>query len=279
MVPSLLQTSTRMPTTLFWAAVAYSSTILDAELTFQVLRRVSAHSPFRSSRVPSRTTTLSLARFTFWSSTRRFIVAQWQTICYVPCSVVLMTSSSTMSPRPLAHSIQVNDLMDLDVKHHIPLLLREVTSCFNVRCPSCAKFEDDDIPKIEMTYKSPEWDPADPDWASRKSPRWIRGDECTILRLSSPQDDGLLILCLRPSKQLTSRVMIIFMMPSRRMSMFWGFKSKNGHQAINPDTLTEKWLVLPEVAGRTLERTTQRGVRTISNPSLSRRFRTNDRQL
>jgi hypothetical protein len=43
--------------------------------------------------------------------------------------------------------------------------------------------------------------------------------------------------------------------------------------------LTDKWLVSPEVARRTLERTTQRGVRTISHPSLSRRFRTNDRQL
>ena len=49
--------------------------------------------------VPSRTTTLSLARFTSWFSTRQFIVAQWQTICYVPCSVGVMTLSSTMSPR------------------------------------------------------------------------------------------------------------------------------------------------------------------------------------
>ena len=54
---------------------------------------------------------------------------------------------------------------------------------------------------------------------------------------------------------------------------------KNGHRAINSDTLAEKWLVLPEVARRTLEQTTQRGIRTISNPSLSRRFRTNNRQL
>ena len=54
---------------------------------------------------------------------------------------------------------------------------------------------------------------------------------------------------------------------------------KNGHQAIFSDTLAEKWLVLPKVARHTLEQTTQRGVRTISNPSLSRQFRTNDRQL
>ena len=54
---------------------------------------------------------------------------------------------------------------------------------------------------------------------------------------------------------------------------------KNGHRAINNELLAEKWLVSTDVAKRTLERTTQRGVRTISHPSMACRFRTNDRQL
>jgi hypothetical protein len=44
---------------------------------------------------------------------------------------------------------------------------------------------------------------------------------------------------------------------------------KNGHHAINYELLAEKWLVLMDVAKRTLEQTTQRGVRTISHPSLA----------
>ena len=52
---------------------------------------------------------------------------------------------------------------------HIPLLLHDVISCFNVCCPSTDKFEDEDIPKIIMTYKSPKWDPADPDWAEQEA--------------------------------------------------------------------------------------------------------------
>ena len=38
-----------------------------------------------------------------------------------------------------------------------------------------------------------------------------------------------------------------------------GVQIKNGHRAINSDTLTEKWLVSPEVARRTLKRTTKGG--------------------
>jgi hypothetical protein len=56
-------------------------------------------------------------------------------------------------------------------------------------------------------------------------------------------------------------------------------KVGNSCRAIGHKMLADKWLVSPEVARCTLERTTQRGVRTISHPSLSRRFQTNDRQL
>jgi hypothetical protein len=45
------------------------------------------------------------------------------------------------------------------------------------------------------------------------------------------------------------------------------------------DRLARNWNISLEAAKRTLQVTTQRGIRTVSNPSLSRRFRTNDRQL
>jgi hypothetical protein len=45
------------------------------------------------------------------------------------------------------------------------------------------------------------------------------------------------------------------------------------------ERLASNWNISLEAAKRTLQVTTQRGIRTVSNPSLSRRFRTNDRQL
>ncbi len=73
------------------------------------------------------------------------------------------------NPDNLAHAIKVDDSMDPVATLHIPLLLRGVISCFNVHCPSTDEFEDEDIPKIIMTYKFPKWDPANPDWAKQEA--------------------------------------------------------------------------------------------------------------
>jgi len=56
-----------------------------------------------------------------------------------------------------------------DATPHIPLILKGVTSCFCVRRPTTIQFEDEDIPKLDMTYESPEWDPSDPDWATQEA--------------------------------------------------------------------------------------------------------------
>jgi hypothetical protein len=45
------------------------------------------------------------------------------------------------------------------------------------------------------------------------------------------------------------------------------------------ERLARNWCISLEAAKRTLEVTTQRGIRTVANPLLSRCFRTNDRQL
>ena len=73
------------------------------------------------------------------------------------------------NPDDSTHSIEVTNPLDPDSTLHIPLMLRGVTSCFCVRRPSTAESADDDIPKLDMTYKSPEWDPGDPDWATQEA--------------------------------------------------------------------------------------------------------------
>ncbi len=44
-------------------------------------------------------------------------------------------------------------------------------------------------------------------------------------------------------------------------------------------TLAGRWMIAPDRAKKTVQRTTQRGVRTCLNPMLARRFPTNDRML
>ena len=48
---------------------------------------------------------------------------------------------------------------------------------------------------------------------------------------------------------------------------------------VGPRTLAKNWGIGLDGAQRTVEATTQKGVRTILHPTLSRRFRTNDWQL
>ncbi len=48
---------------------------------------------------------------------------------------------------------------------------------------------------------------------------------------------------------------------------------------IDPQTLATRWMISPERAKQTVVMTTQRGVRTCLNPTLSQRFPTNDGML
>ena len=95
-------------------------------------------------------------------------------ICPMQCclnGVVINDTPKMCVPNPddSTHSIEVADPLDPDATLNIPLILKGVTSCFGVQRPTTVKFEDDDIPKLEMTYESPEWDPGDPDWATQEA--------------------------------------------------------------------------------------------------------------
>ena len=48
---------------------------------------------------------------------------------------------------------------------------------------------------------------------------------------------------------------------------------------IDPQTLAARWMISPDRAKRTVVMTTQHGVRTCLNPTLSHRFLTNDQML
>ena len=152
-------------------------------------------------------------------------------------------------------------------------------SCFDVRCPSIKEFEDEDIPKLDIMYESLEWDHAGPDWAEQEASTInVRGQvhdtENVIamgrqfINLVSTSEQGV---------EFTSDGQ--FHDSIRAHVKVSQVKVTNGHHTINYKLLAEKWLVLIDFAKRTLEQTTQQGVRAISHPSLACRFRTNDRQL
>ena len=52
-----------------------------------------------------------------------------------------------------------------------------------------------------------------------------------------------------------------------------------GRSTIDPNILAQRWGTSVWTAEQTIKKTTQRVIRTVLNPALSRRFRTNDRQV
>ncbi len=95
-------------------------------------------------------------------------------LCPMQCrvnGVVINETPKRCVPNPddSTHSIKVVDPLDPDATLHIPLILKGVISCFEVRRPTTVEFEDEDNPKLDMMYESPEWDPSDPDWATQEA--------------------------------------------------------------------------------------------------------------
>ena len=48
--------------------------------------------------------------------------------------------------------------------------------------------------------------------------------------------------------------------------------ASKGRHCVASESLSQKWFISPEAERRTLQHTTQRGIRTILHPSLSRQF-------
>ena len=226
-----------------------------------------------------------------------------------------ITKCMTYRPSELDHVIVVKDEDD-DETIIIPLKLRGVTSYFNSRRPSKAEYEDDSIRKIDLTVYSPEWEPHTDEYAQLEINyfdcfdcfREI-GDDGRRVYGTSVSDK----ISHQNAKQTAERTSqsaavlteidsnLIEIEFARRLQDNWLLSSNDirriaatrvktenessatsfstRKQGIQPEDLVKRWKCGLENAKQTLKVTTQRGVRTIANPALSRRFRTNDRQL
>ena len=143
---------------------------------------------------------------------------------------------------------------------------------FCVRRPTTIEFEDKDIPKPDMTYESPEWDPSDPDWATQEASTMDsrgRVHDLDNVIAGGQRFINLVSTSAQPADFTSDEYFNVALQALVNVSRV---KVGNSRQGIGHELLADKWMVSPEIARCTLERTTHRGVRTISHPSLSRRF-------
>ena len=90
------------------------------------------------------------------------------------------------------------------------------------------------------------------------------------------QDDSLEFQVSALSNTLSDRTFVSAMIANVNVS---GFTSSDRRDGVDATTLARNWGIGLHAAKETLKVTTQRGVRTVVHPSLSRRFQTNDCQI
>ena len=159
----------------------------------------------------------------------------------------------------------------------IPLSLHGIISFFPTRKPTAHEF--DTCPRYELTYEAPIWDPTSTEFLDQERnaqhphrPGRARatGDQITRVPRGSL---SAVHACSPISAALSDGVFAV------RLTTLLAATSLKPTGGIQPSELAQRWGIGIEAARRTLNVTTQRGVRTVAHPSLSRRFRTNDRQL
>ena len=187
-------------------------------------------------------------------------------------------------PNELTHAVAVRgNHRDSEVLT-IYLSLKGVTSYFPTRKPTQAEYEAAED-EFHLTYQSPQWDPADPYYCRQEDSmldhqgfvreRPVRPSRsvhgiCTLEPMTSCHDDDVVPPL---SHVLSSHVM------DAKSAHASALSTDSRSAAVSPALLSQRWGIGLAQATRTIKKTTQRGTRSVLHPTLSRRFRTNDRQL
>ena len=199
-------------------------------------------------------------------------------------------------------------IVDGDEKFIIPLQINGVTSCFYTFKPTTHEYETQGVMGdnvLELTYGDPEWDPHDPSFGKREEAMLDEKGRVRDRPAKPPRQ-----LFSVESKMLETMDFVDMLMANRNVSVTSSTKQvldpADRGQGTQPEekglfsnlfdrvcsalssvtkpvldapTLARRWGIGLEAAKNTLKKTTQRAIRTVAHPSISRRFRTNDRQL
>jgi hypothetical protein len=212
----------------------------------------------------------------------------------------------TSTPTVSSHSISFPNAED-SPPLNIPLQLEGVVSYFPIRRPTQEEFEDRSIPHLSMTAESPPWDPYDEDFAcqegntldsrghliaammtNKSAASWEIGDvspddfyprrnlseELVQTCAAGYLDDSAFSLALEESVQVS-----LVQSSLRNVHFIASVRSGKGAFTVDGPTLAQRWDTTLMKSTNTVKVITQRGVRTVLHPTLSQKFKTNDRFL
>lgn len=219
-----------------------------------------------------------------------------------------------LNPTDSSHSITLDNSDDVAHPLHIPLRLSGVISFFECEKPTQQEIQDETFPVYTLTATAPDWDPSDPTFGSQEdgmvdyrgraialvgrsgdhgvstspganlteyevdddTPTWKLSEVSVQHDAADVLDDDNFVQAL----ESTVRVSLVrTTVPGVEEMQCCSTTTRKRRGEIDYITLANRWQIPLDKAKTTIERTTQRGVRTCPHPTLSRRYGTNDRML
>ena len=138
-------------------------------------------------------------------------------------------------------------------------------------------------PHIILTYDTPEWDPYSEDYRVQEEAFHPSSDEFQYDR--AHRDFGFISAVLSSVSTAVSEDSFVYALKrtvnidTGRMRFVLSSKTSNQKGTITPERLASIWNIGLETAKRTINRTTQRGVRDFTNAKMNRRLKPLSYQL
>ena len=172
-------------------------------------------------------------------------------------------------------SAKSHSLYFYDGDYTLPLMLDGVISYFPCRKPTEREMQD--CSRLEATYESPSWEPYSSDFQRQEGAyhKETRDSFAAESALAFPTMSSVLAsistaACDDSFVYALSRTVNV---SGDRMRFLLSAKSSSRKGTVSPECLSSIWNIGLEQAKRTIDRTTQRGVRDFSNPTMGRRLK------
>ncbi len=212
-------------------------------------------------------------------------------LCPMQCRVNDVTVNSlpkflATDPTDQTHALTLTDLNNPLQPVILLLTLRGVTLVLNVRSTTIDEFNRHDHLRLHLTSETLTWDPTTDLYEQQEHAMMdyfsnivrdaaMRGPQLILNELQSLTTDlADLTHGCNFHQVLTAHVVV-----SSVDSSLSGHVRSRKSAPIDFMTLAGWWMITPDHAKKTVQWTTQQGVRTCLNPTLTRRFLTNDRML
>jgi hypothetical protein len=201
------------------------------------------------------------------------------------CPAQLRMNDITVNDTPLSQLRLTQTIDKIDPASHsiissvpplqIPLQLRGIMSYFVTRTPTLNEIENPDLyPQITMTYESPTWEPYNEQFSNvEERLREQVGYFTDMHQQINGHDNSCVSLSLRLVSSAFDQDLCVLMERAVKICDINQRQTTRRKGTVTPEELSQRWHIGLDTAKKTIERTTQLGVRDFMYSKGTRRLR------